>query len=426
MKTIYQLLFYLTLISIANAEQAGDAALLSRGHLSQREMISAVLRENQTLKAVRAKWEAMRVRIPQAKAWEDPRAGGDFRAERSVNIPPNSFMDQTAMLEQEVPISGKNLSRARTASAEARAAFEDFRRTELEVIMRARSAYARLANGYSQLEVNRHNRELLEQFVQISRSRYEAGTATQADVLIAQTDAAKLLEARAELERDISERQSALNVLMNRPAQTPLELSASLVFTRQPLSLQKLQGLALNQRPELQRAQDRIDAERFRLQLANRQRFPDPALNVKTQRYNDAAQGVSEVNVGISFPLPFLNWKKYGAGIVEARKSVESAEHEFEATRVETLGLVRDQLKKIETLATQYELYRANILPIARQTVEASRAAYEANTGGFLELITARRTLQDAESTALNHLAEHEVAIAELDAIIGRKAEEQK
>lgn len=426
MKTIYQLLFYLTLISIANAEQAGDAALLSRGHLSQREMISAVLRENQTLKAVRAKWEAMRVRIPQAKAWEDPRAGGDFRAERSVNIPPNSFMDQTAMLEQEVPISGKNLSRARTASAEARAAFEDFRRTELEVIMRARSAYARLANGYSQLEVNRHNRELLEQFVQISRSRYEAGTATQADVLIAQTDAAKLLEARAELERDISERQSALNVLMNRPAQTPLELSASLVFTRQPLSLQKLQRLALNQRPELQRAQDRIDAERFRLQLANRQWFPDPALNVKTQRYNDAAQGVSEVNVGISFPLPFLNLKKYGAGIVEARKSVESAEHEFEATRVETLGLVRDQLKKIETLATQYELYRANILPIARQTVEASRAAYEANTGGFLELITARRTLQDAESTALNHLAEHEVAIAELDAIIGRKAEEQK
>ena len=426
MKTIYQLLFYLTLISIANAEQAGDAALLSRGHLSQREMISAVLRENQTLKAVRAKWEAMRVRIPQAKAWEDPRAGGDFRAERSVNIPPNSFMDQTAKLEQEVPISGKNLSRARTASAEARAAFEDFRRTELEVIMRARSAYARLANGYSQLEVNRHNRELLEQFVQISRSRYEAGTATQADVLIAQTDAAKLLEARAELERDISERQSALNVLMNRPAQTPLELSASLVFTRQPLSLQKLQGLALNQRPELQRAQDRIDAERFRLQLANRQWFPDPALNVKTQRYNDAAQGVSEVNVGISFPLPFLNLKKYGAGIVEARKSVESAEHEFEATRVETLGLVRDQLKKIETLATQYELYRANILPIARQTVEASRAAYEANTGGFLELITARRTLQDAESTALNHLAEHEVAIAELDAIIGRKAKEQK
>jgi outer membrane protein TolC len=426
MKTIYRLLFYLALISITRAGETGNGESLSRAPASQRELVSIVLRDNPALKATRAKWEAMKARVPQAKAWEDLRAGGDFRVERSVNIPPNSFMDQSSILEQELPVSGKNLSRGRTATAEARATFEDFRRTELDIVMRTRIAYARLANGYSQLEVNRRNSELLDQFVQISRSRYEAGTATQADVLTAQTDAAKLLEARAQIEREVSESQSALNVLMNRPAQARLDLPASLVFTRQALSLQQLQALALVQRPELQRAQDRIDAERFRLELANRQWFPDPALNVKTQRYNDAAQGVSEVDVGVSFPLPFLNWKKYGAGVLEARKSLENAQHEFDATRTETFGLVRDHLKKIQTSATQYELYQGNILPVAHQTVEASRAAYEASTGGFLELITARRTLQDAESAALNHLADHEIAIAELDAIIGKNAEEKR
>ncbi|HLW34141.1 MAG TPA: TolC family protein [Chthoniobacterales bacterium] len=426
MKTIYRLLFYLTLISTTKAGETGNAEPFSSGPTTQRELISVVLQENPALKATRAKWEAMKARVPQARAWEDLRAGGDFRVERSVNIPPNSFMDQTAMLEQELPISGKNLSRGRTATAEARATFEDFRRTELDVVMRARVAYARLANGYSQLEVNQRNSDLLEQFTQISRSRYESGAATQADVLIAQTDAAKLLEARADLERQISEAQSALNVLMNRPAQAPLDLSGSLSFTEQALSLQKLQAIALALRPEMQRAQDRIDAERFRLELANRQWFPDPALNVKTQRYNDAAQGVSEVDVGVSFPLPFLNPKKYGAGILEARKTLETAQHEFDATRTEMFGLVRDQVKKIQTSATQYELYSNNILPVARQTVEASRAAYESNTGGFLELITARRTLQDAESAALNHLADHEAALAELDAIIGRNIEVKK
>lgn len=426
MKTIYQLLFYLTLSSVARAEQAGDFRLPSHEGLSQRELISVVLRENPALKAARAKWEAMKARVPQARAWEDLRAGGDFRAERSVNVPPNSFMDQTATLEQELPISGKNLSRARAATAEAHATFEDFRRIQLDIVMRARAAYARLANGYAQLEVNSRNSELLKEFVQISRSRYEAGAATQADVLIAQTDAAKLLEARAEIEREISERQSALNVLMNRAPQAPIDLRSSLAFTSQALSLQKLQAIALAQRPELQRAQDRVYAERFRLELADRQWFPDPALNVKAQRYNDAAQGVSEVDVGVSFPIPWLNWKKYDAGILEGQKSVEDAQHELDATRAEVLGLVRDQLKKIQTSATQYQLYQDNILPVARQTVEASRAAYEASTGGFLELITARRTLQDAESAALNHLADHEVAIAELDAIIGRNVEDKK
>lgn len=426
MKTIYRLLLYLALILIASISQAGDAPPLSREKISSRDLISIVLASNPGVKASRAKWEAMKERVPQARAWEDPRAGGDFRAERSVNVPPNSFMDQTVMLEQEVPISGKNLSRGRTAIAEARAAFEEFRRTELDTVMRARTAYVRLANGYAQLEVNRRNSDLLEQFVEISRSRYESGSASQADVLTAQTDAAKLLEGRADLERQISEAQSALNVLMNRPAQTPLDVSGSLNFTRQALSLQKLQSIAVAQRPELQRAQDRIDAERFRLELANRQWFPDPALNVKTQRYNDAAQAVSEVDVGVSFPLPFLNWKKYGAGIQEARKTLENAQQEFAATRAETSGLVRDQLKKIQTSADQYQLYQEKILPVARQTVEAGRGAYEASTGGFLELITARRTLQDAESAALNHLADHENAVAELDAIIGRSVEEKK
>jgi outer membrane protein, heavy metal efflux system len=400
------------LLVSANAQRTGT--------LTEREVTRAVLQENQTLKASLAKWEMMKARVPQARAWEDLRAGVDWRAERSVNVPPNSFMDQTAMLEQEVPISGKNRSRSRAATAEARAAFEDLRRMELDLIMRARSAYARLANGYAQLEVNRRNTELLNQFVQISRSRYEAGVATQADVLLAQTDAAKLLEAQADIERQISQEQSALNVLMNRPAQAPLSRPSELVFTPQALSLESLQTSAIALRPELRRAQSRIDAERFRLELANRQWFPDPALNVKAQRYNSAAQAVSEVDVGVSIPVPWLNWKKYSAGVLEARKTVEEAERQFDATRVETLGLVRDQLKKIQTSANQYELYRDNILPLARQTVEASRAAYEASTGGFLELITARRTLQDAESTALNHLANYVSAIAELDAIIGR------
>ena len=231
MKTIYQLPLFLILSSITRAEQAGDNPRLSNGRFSQGELISIVLRDNPMVKASRAKWEMMKARVPQARAWEDLRAGGDFRVERSVSVPANSFMDQTAMLEQEVPISGKNLSRGRAATAEARAAFEDFRRTKLDAIMRARSAYARLANGYAQLEVNRRNTDLLDQFVEISRNRYETGAATQADVLIAQTDAAKLLEMRADLERQISEAQSALNVLMNRPAQSALgQPSAPVVY----------------------------------------------------------------------------------------------------------------------------------------------------------------------------------------------------
>ena len=387
--------------------------------LSQGEVVRIALRDNASIKAARAKWEMMKAWVPQAGAWEDLRFGVDSVAGRFVDIPPNSFMDQTVMLEQELPVSGKNRSRARAATAEVGVTFEELRRAELDVVARSLVAYARLANGYAQLEVNRRNQELLNQLVEISRRRYETGAVTQTDVLLAQTEEAKLLETRAQIERDISEAQSALNVLLNRSAQQSFGRPVALVFKARDLSLEKLQATSVARRPELQEAQSRIEAERYRLQLATRQWIPDPSLNIKAQRYNEASQAASEVDIGISIPLPWLNQKKYAAGVLEARKSVENAQREFEAARIETLGMVRDQLKKIETAASQYGIYREKILPLARQSVEAGRAAYESNTGGFLELNIVRRALQDAESTALNHVTDYEAALAELDAIVG-------
>jgi outer membrane protein TolC len=391
--------------------------------LSRGRVVRIALRDNASIKAARARWEMMKARVPQARAWEDLRFGVDSVTGRFVNIPPNSFMDQTVMIEQEIPVSGKNRSGARAATAEAGATFEELRRAELDIVARSLVACARLANGYAQLDLNGHNQELLSQLVQISRNRYETGAVTQTDVLLAQTEAAKLLETRAQIERDISEAQSALNILLNRSAQQSLGRPAALVFKACDLSLEKLQATAMARRPELQKAQSRIEAEKYRLQLATRKWIPDPTLNVKAQRYNEAAQAASEVDVGISIPLPWLNQKKYASGVLEARASVESAQREFEAARIETLGTVRDQLKKIETAANQYEIYRDKILPLARQSVEAGRAAYESNTGGFLELNIVRRALQDAESTARNHLADYEAGLAELDAIVGNSAD---
>ena len=69
--------------------------------------------------------------------------------------------------------------------------------------------------------------------------------------------------------------------------------------------------------------------------------------------------------MGVSFPIPWANGRKYSAGVAEAQKSLEAAQQELEAARTETLGLVRDQLKKVQTSATQYRLYTGKILPLA-------------------------------------------------------------
>jgi len=300
MRTTYLLLPNLILALTFRTAQARDnGSTLREGHLSLDEVTNVVLTNNPAIKAAQEKWQAMKARVPQAAAWEDLRAQARSRVARYVSIPPNAFTDQSFMLQQEVPISGKNLSRARAATAEAGAAFEDFRRTELDVLSRARAAFHRLGNEYAQLEVNQRNVDLLNQFAEVNRQRYEVGNASQADVLTAQTDAAKLLEAQSDIFRRISDAQSQLNVLMNRPAQSPLARPSQIPFQPPHFSLQALQAVALSARPEMQRAQNRVEAERFRLELANRQRFSDPTLDVQAQRYNEAGQAVSELDVGV-------------------------------------------------------------------------------------------------------------------------------
>ncbi len=380
------------------------------------ETLAAVLQNNPALKAARAKWEMMKQRIPQARAWDDLMVG--VEAQRTGTTRFDNYTDNEWMALQAIPISGKNLSRARVANSEAMQVFEEFRRAEIDAVTRAKAASFKLSGAYFQLEINSRNQELLRQLVDISRAKYEVGTQSQADVFLAQTDLARLSETRAMIEQEISAQQTQLNVLMGRPANTSLTHPQPSVFKVRDLYSEKLNATALATRPEIVMALRKIEAEKARLQLAKRQWIPDPQIQVKARQYQGSDR-VQEYDTGIVFSVPWMNYSKYSAGVREAAHSLESAQLEYDAACNEVLGLVRDQVWKIETIAQNYRLYHNQIVPLANQAVQSTRSSYEADKTSFLELITARRALQDADSSAANYLTNYQVALAELEAIVG-------
>ena len=387
--------------------------------LTLEQVISEVASNNPSLKAARANWEAMKERIPQARAWEDPRLGVDTLAGRFMDVPPNSFADQRFTVQQTLPLSGKNRLRGQAAGAEAVNAFEELHRRELDATSAARGAYYRLANAYQQLEVNRKNTSLLKQFADLSRSKYEVGTHSEADVLSAQTELAKLEETRFDIERQISEAQTQLNTLMNRPAQSPLGHPLTAAFQPINLSLEKLEALALACRPELLIARQKITAAQARLDSAHKEWIPEPSVRVEADRYNASSQALSEVSAGFSINLPWFNRAKYHAAIRENQQLLESARHELEAVRTQTLAMVRDQLKTIETFHHHTELFQSKLLPLAAQTVTAKRLSYETDKASFLELLSAQQNVQEIEAMYWDHLAHYQMAVADLQAMIG-------
>ena len=359
----------------------------------------------------------MKERVPQAKAWDNPMAGVDF--ERAGTTRLGTFSDAEWMVSQALPLTGKNLSRGRAAEAEARAAYEDVRRVRLDVLAKTRTAYFRLGNAYAQLTLNRKNQGLLVQFVEVSKAKYEVGGRSQADVLAALTDESKLEQERVRLEQELSGQQSALNVLMNRRATAPLDAPAVLAFKPLRWKAADLESLILGKRPEVAAAERNIAAEQARLQLAHREWIPDPQVRVEARHFRGSSDTLTEYDTGVFFSIPWVNFKKYSAGVREAEQSVESARRTHEAAMTEALGILRDQLKKIASLAQQYQISRTKIVPLATQTVETLQAGYRTDTSGYLELLTAQRTLREAEAAASMQLADYLAALAELEALVG-------
>ena len=418
MKTLTLLLLLLTSLSV-NAEQLPGDIRNAPARVSLSEVTRTVLDRNPAIQQALRKWAAAKERVTQQTAWDDLKVSGNSRAARFVDVAPNSFTDQIVSVEQIIPITGKNLTRARIATADAVVAFEQARREQLDVVAKARASYFRLVNAYAQLELNRRNLTSLRQLAEVSRSRYETGKASAADALASELEASKLLESEQDTIRSISAEQSQLNVLMNRDAFAPLGQPEDASIGPAELSMGETRARMIGNRPEIKAAQAKIDIEKSRLDLARRNWIPDPAVTVQAQRYNDARQAASEIDAGVSFTVPWVNPGKYSAAIREAKENLAAEEQGFDRTNAESLGALRDALQKVHTAKHHVDLFRDKLAPQARQAFEANQFSYESGKATFLDWITAQRNLRDVEAMAQQHVADYRVALAELEAIVG-------
>src|SRR5881394_511081 len=419
MKTFYRLLFYLSLVSISRAESGDAGSEAQRARISLGEVTSIVLANNSTIQQALRKWSAAKARVTQETAWDDLKVGGSSRAARFVDIAPNSFTDQTVSVEQIIPLTGKNLARARAAAADAVASYQQARREQLDVLAQTRTSYFRLLNANAQLELNRKNLVSLRQIAEVSRSRYEVGKANAAEPLAGEVEASKLLESEQDIVRNISSEQSQLNVLMNRDAFAPLDQPEQTETRSVIASMENARALMIANRPEIKIAQAKIDMEKSRLDLARRNWIPDPAIKVEAQRYNDSRQAASEFDAGVSFTVPWVNPGKYSAAVREAKENLAAAEHGLDQTNAESLGLLRDALQKVHTAKHHVELFRDKLVPQARHAFEANQFAYETGKASFLEWITAQRNLRDLEAMGQQHVADYYAALADVEAVVG-------
>jgi outer membrane protein, heavy metal efflux system len=236
---------------------------------------------------------------------------------------------------------------------------------------------------------------------------------------MADNERQKIIEARRDLEQKLSDEESALNVLMNRDPFAPLGRPIDVEENSLLAPAERLRQLGLSNRPEVREAQAKVTMAKAKLELARREWIPDPTVSLEAERYNAASQFVSQVGGGVSINIPWLNGKKYRAEQREAQSELSAAASDLLGAQTEALGLLRNQLEKIETLHHHIELYRDNLLPTARQAVASYQADYQTDKATLLSLLSSQRNLRDLETMYYRDLSDYRVALAELESLVG-------
>jgi len=396
----------------AHAQENEHSEYRDNGPLTAEELAERVLEANPGLASAAAAAEAAAYRIEPAGSLDDPVL--------SYAAAPSTIgsgrLNQRIEFSQQIPWPGTLRAREAAARYEAKAVGSDLNALRLRVMAQAKSAYAEWRFLQEALEVHHETRDLLDQLVATARTRYAAGRAPKQDVLQAEVERGELDNHKLRLLSQQSAVQARINALLNRPADTPLPEAAPVTTERTLPPGEILEERALAQHPELEGLEARVSANQSRVDLAEKNFYPNFRLGVGYNSLWDDRD--KRAVVGVSVNIPFDRGKRK-AELSQARAEERRTEWALTDRRATLLADITQA--RAETIEAQksIRLYEDQLVPLAQEYLSASIADYESGAGAFLNVITAEQRSLDTGLALARARADYVRRLAELERLTG-------
>ncbi len=390
--------------------------------LRLRAAIELARERSPRLRAAREMVEAVRAREPGAGLLPDPtlQVGVANLAipEFSATMP--ASMAPTFQVAQRFPLAGKLSLRsemAQQATGIARAGADE---TWWEVRTEVASTFYQLFQLDEQIRVMQETLGLLGDFQAVALSMYESGTGRQTDVLRATVEVARM---EAELERMGPLRAGAafrLNALMDRPAETPVPAP---ILDPLPASVpdqETLRSWAMDTRPALAGLQWEVERAGTGRSLAEKAIWPDLTVGLQYGLGRMAGDLKSMGGASVGFSIPIHAGNRQFKARDEAAAMEAAAEARFEQSLAVVDSRIGENLADLSQARTLIGLYREQILPQARATVQSSLSSYRVGAVDFMTLVDAQMALNSFQGEYFGLLASYGTGIARLEMTIGR------
>ena len=384
-------------------------------------LVEQALERNPEIRIMARSFDAMRERIPQAKALPEPML--EYGYVGNINpIPPFDIQkgdpSSARMLsfKQELPFPGKLSLKSKMAAVESEAERWNYEQTRLNVVAEVKDAYFELFYITKSIEIVTKNKDLVEKFANIAEARYAVGKGIQQDVLKAQVEISKLIDQLTVLDQRKQTAEARLNTLIYRDPEFPLGKPEEIKPQQFNYTLSELKELALANYPTLKAQKRKIDREQYGIELAQKDFYPDFTVGFVYQNRPDLPE-MYGLNVGVKIPLYF--WQKQRPAVAEAAASKAAEQKRLENITTLLFFKIKDKHLAAMTAQKLASLYGTTIVPQSSLSLESAISGYEVGKVDFLTLLDNVVTLLNYELSYYEQLSNTERAIAAIEPLVG-------
>jgi outer membrane protein, heavy metal efflux system len=286
------------------------------------------------------------------------------------------------------------------------------------VFARVAAAYSDYVYAWQALANVRESLALVRQFEEVTLARYRTGEAPYADLVRAQVERGRLEDEVRSWEERLPAEGALLNAAIGRPAGALLPAPGELRVHALPLDEGALLEEVRQANPELASIRHQVTAARLGIDRSRRAYYPDLGIGLEYMRSGEMNRSGVGAMVTVSLPV---RRGRLRAGVEEAR-----ARHEAVlAVEAEVANVLeaeaRGALFRYNDARRKGALYEDELVPQARQSLEATEAAYRAGAATYQDLIESYRTVLAFELVLARATADQVRHLAELELYVGRR-----
>lgn len=379
--------------------------------LSQEQLIAEALEKNPEMRALRAAISAAEGGVVTARAWLNPDLAVSPGVRRIRDE--GSEFHGNAELTQTFEFPGKRALRRAVAEkdVETRKLALDGFRYQLTIRVR-RTFYAALAS-HEILALKEQQVTLAQGFAAAAQNKVQGGFAPEFEATKAEVEVVGAQRALREIQAQHKVVHAALNTLLGRGPDEPLEVTGELSDVVPSLPDSVFREAALLGNPSLKIQASEVARANLNVESISKSRLPDFTIGPNIEYVRDE----QIYGLGVSLPLPL--WNRKQGEIASAKGESARAVAEYDALRQEVLREVSSASQNLDAARESLSYLTPEILEKLRAALDDASQSYANGRTTLLIYLETLRTYFNTQTDYFEMLQTLFDAQAELEAAIG-------